>query len=401
MSELITNNHRRAALENFTIRLVNGENGRKLMDENKEILDTVTPSETMHVLDNLLVSGVPHEKVKANVGKLLNAFNKSLSGFRWDKPGEGHFLHYLMLENREAEKIMNEIKVLNKKIFKGETAELAGLTSKLRMLMLKLRDYELHYIKKENILFPYIEKVFPEYHCLQIMWSFHDDYRRTLKKITLNLEDGHPDYDLLNKEIGKLFFVILPLIFREEQIVFPVALRAIPESSWDEMMHQSHDQGWCYIEPPLKESASSLNTSKHEGLTDLGSGMLSAEQLRLILNNSPADVTFIDENDEVKYFSESKNRIFPRSRAIIGRKVQNCHPPQSLHVVNEIIASFRSGEKDHADFWIQVKGRFIYIRYLALRNEAGVYKGTLEVSEDVTQARELVNERRLLKWGVE
>lgn len=400
MSELITNSHRRAALEKFTLSLINGENGKKLIEDNREILNNVSPFETMQVLDSLLVSGMPHERIKASVGKILNVFNKSLSSYTWQKPGEGHFLHYLMLENREAEKIMIEIKVINKKIFKGETEEHASLTSKLRELMLKLRDFELHYIKKENILFPYIEKVFPQYRCLQIMWSFHDDYRRTLKLINLNLADTHPDYDLLNKEIGKLFFVILPLIFREEQIVFPVALNAIPERSWNEMMEQSYDQGWCYIRPPEK-SASVSKKPEPEGLIDLGSGMLTSQQLVLILNNSPVDVTFIDENDEVRYFSESKDRIFPRSRAIVGRKVQNCHPPQSLHIVNEIIAAFRRGEKDHADFWIQVKGRFIYIRYLALRSETGEYKGTLEVSEDVTQARELVNERRLLKWGEE
>lgn len=400
MSELITSEYRKSAIENFTLQLIGSGDGKKLMDENQEILSTVTPFETMQVLDTLLVSGIPVEKVKAGVGKILNAFSKSLSSYRWEKPGEGHFLHYLMLENREAEKIMNEIKSINKKIFKGETAEHAALTSKLRRLMLKLRDFELHYIKKENILFPYIEKAFPRYHCLQIMWSFHDDYRRTLKKINLNLDDAHPDYDLLNKEIGKLFFVILPLIFREEQIVFPVALNAIPESAWDEMMQQSYDQGWCYIRPPEKSASASIKPEP-EGLIDLGSGMLTREQLTLLLNNSPADVTFIDENDEVRYFSESKDRIFPRSRAIIGRKVQNCHPPQSLHVVNEIIAAFRSGEKEHADFWIQVKGRFLYIRYLAMRNQAGEYKGTLEISEDITRARELVNERRLLKWGEE
>jgi PAS domain S-box-containing protein len=400
MSELITSDYRKSAIENFALQLIGGGNGKKLMDENQEILSAVTPFETMQVLDTLLVSGVPLEKVKAGVGKILNAFNKSLTSYRWEKPGEGHFLHYLMLENREAEKIMNEIRSINKKIFKGEKGEQAELTSRLRQLMLKLRDYELHYIKKENILFPYIEKAFPRYHCLQIMWSFHDDYRRTLKKVNLNLDDAHPDYDLLNKEIGKLFFVILPLIFREEQIVFPVALNAIPGSSWDEMMQQSYDQGWCYIRPPEK-SARASRKPEPEGLIDLGSGMLTQEQLTLILNNSPADVTFIDENDEVRYFSESKDRIFPRSRAIIGRKVQNCHPPQSLHVVNEIIAAFRRGEKDHADFWIQVKGRFLYIRYLALRNQAGEYKGTLEVSEDITRARELVNERRLLKWAEE
>lgn len=387
---------RKADLESFALQFIKGENGKKLIQEQQIVLSTVTPFETMQVLDSLLVSGVPLETVKANVGKILNVFYKSLSHYHWDKPGDGHFLHYLMLENREAEKIMNEIKSLNKQIFKIETDERPELTSRLRALMIKLKDYEMHYIKKENILFPHIEKAFPQYRCLQIMWSFHDDYRRALKIINLNLDDPYPDYDLLNREIGKLFFVVLPLMFREEQVVFPVAMESLPESSWEEIMEQSFDQGWCYIEPPQR-------TSKRvdlpfKGMINLGSGLLTSEQARLIFNTLPVDLTFIDENDEVRYFSESKERIFPRSGAIIGRKVQNCHPPQSVDVVNKIIAAFRNGDKDHADFWIQMKGRFIYIRYFALRNELGAYQGTLEVSQDITEARELSNERRLLNW---
>jgi DUF438 domain-containing protein len=119
----------------------------------------------------------------------------------------------------------------------------------------------------------------------------------------------------------------------------------------------------------------------------------------MLLNSLPVDITFIDENDEVQYFSDGRTRIFPRSEAIIGRKVQNCHPPESVHIVNEILNTFRNGQKDHADFWIQMKDRFISIRYFALRNEQGEYKGTIEVSQDVTGLRSLHGERRLLEWS--
>lgn len=389
-------NKRTEELMSFALQLINGENGCKLIREHEDVLSSVTPFETMETLDGLLVSGVPLENVKANVGKILNAFYKSLVRHQWNKPGEGHFLHYLMQENREVEKILDEIKLINKRIFKGEIEERAALTSQLKILMSRLRDYELHYIKKENILFPHIEKAFPKYRCLQIMWSFHDEYRRAIKIINMNLNDKYPDYDLLNREIGKIFFVILPLVFREEQVIYPVAMEMLPESDWEDMMEQSSGQGWCYIEPPVRTSKKKDQGSA--GMINLGSGFLTSEQAQLIFNNLPVDVTYIDENDEVKYFTESKERIFPRSRAIIGRKVQNCHPPQSVDVVNKIIDAFRKGEKDHADFWIQMKGRFIYIRYFALRNEHGVYHGTLEVSQDATGARELTNERRLLNW---
>lgn len=136
-----------------------------------------------------------------------------------------------------------------------------------------------------------------------------------------------------------------------------------------------------------------------EGLCDLMTGSLTRDQIVMMLNHLPLDITFVDENDEVRYFSGARDRIFPRSEAIIGRKVQNCHPPESVHVVNQIIESFRNGSRNHADFWLDARKRFIHIRYFAMRDDKGNYKGTLEVSQDVTEIRELKGEQRLLSWN--
>jgi DUF438 domain-containing protein len=304
-----------------------------------------------------------------------------------------------MLENREVQKIMTKLKSVIKVFFKGENQDFSTLRHKLMQYVEQLKTYELHYIKKENILFPYIEKTFPQYRCLQLMWSFHDDFRRSLKILDVILQETLPNKELLNKEIGKLFFVVLPIVFREEQIVFPVALRAIPEKAWIEMMEQSYDAEWCFIKQPDRKYNTNMASFSLNGKINLGTGFLSSEQVIMLLNNLPVDITFIDENDEVLYFSGAKDRIFPRSKAIIGRKVQNCHPPESVHIVNEIITAFRNGQNDHADFWIQMKSRFINIRYFALRNEQGLYKGTIEVSQDVTEIRSLQGECRLLEWN--
>lgn len=385
MSEIIFNRQDRIeALADFSRRLIRGEDGRMLIEKHKQIINTVTPDETMQVLDKLLLEGLPIETVKPNVGKIINVFYKSLSAYQWEKPGEGHFLYYLMLENREVQKIMTKLKSVIKVFFKGENQDFSTLRHKLMQYVEQLKTYELHYIKKENILFPYIEKTFPQYRCLQLMWSFHDDFRRSLKILDVILQETLPNKELLNKEIGKLFFVVLPIVFREEQIVFPVALRAIPEKAWIEMMEQSYDAEWCFIKQPDRKYNTNMASFSLNGKINLGTGFLSSEQVIMLLNNLPVDITFIDENDEVLYFSGAKDRIFPRSKAIIGRKVQNCHPPESVHIVNEIIAAFRNGQNDHADFWIQMKSRFINIRYFALRNEQGLYKGTIEVSQDVT-----------------
>lgn len=400
MSEFLNNNSSRiAALADFTRGMIRRENGQLLIEQYKSLIDTISPTETMLVLDQMLTEGFSNETVKSSLGKIINVFYKSLSTHSWDKPEENHFLSCLMQENREAEKIMSKLKTVIKSLFGSADKDEVSQLNDLRKYIAQLKLYELHYLKKENILFPYIEKAFPQYRCLQLMWSFHDDFRRCIKNLEANLNSGSPDKMSLIKELGKLFFVVLPIIFREEQIVFPVALRAIPEQQWDGMLRQSFETGWCYIDPPKVILPRETNGFQHGGKINLGTGFLTPDQLALLFNNLPVDITFVDENDEVCYFSGVKERIFPRSKAIIGRKVQNCHPHESVHVVNNIIQAFRSGQKEHADFWIQMRGRFIQIRYFAIRDEEGSYKGTIEVSQDVTEIRQLQGERRLLDWS--
>jgi uncharacterized protein len=398
MSEYFNNNRDRLnRLTGFARSLVGGEDGRELIQMYKDEIAGVTPFETMYVLDKLLLEGIEIEKVKEYTGKIINVFFKSLQGYSWQKPAEGHFIYYLMLENREAEKIINDLRVVIKKLYHDRNSQKTSLLKDLKLHLNRLKEYELHYIKKENILFPFIEKAFPNYRCLQLMWSFHDDFRRSIRDLDTLLENQSPDREKLSRVLGKLFFVVLPIIFREEQIVFPVAIEVLHEKAWIEMMHQSHETGWFKINipAPLK---STRDLSVSGNFIDLKSGLLNPEQIILLLNNLPVDITYVDENDEVRYFSSGKHRIFPRSNAIIGRKVQNCHPPASVHIVNDIIESFRKGVKDQAEFWINRKGSFIHIRYFVLRNEHQEYKGVIEVSQDVTSLRALEGERRLLDW---
>ena len=131
---------------------------------------------------------------------------------------------------------------------------------------------------------------------------------------------------------------------------------------------------------------------------DLNTGALTSEQVNLILTNLPVDISFVDDEDKVVYYSNTKGRIFARTPAVIGRKVQNCHPSESVHMVNRIIDAFRAGKRDMAEFWIEIGGKFIHIRYFAVRDTEGRYKGCLEVSQDVTGIRALQGQRRLLDW---
>lgn len=449
---------RRDALATFARRLVSGENGKSLYEKYRSTIETVTPFEAMMLLDGLLKQGHSFGTVKYYTARLLNLFYKSLAAWPCELPGEGHFLHYLAQENREAEKIMAAIKKVAKQYLSQGSPELPTeevVNLELLTLLSRLDDYALHYVKKENFLFPWLEKVHPEPGCLQIMWSLHDDFRRTLRSLKKMLREGTPGREQLSPLLGNLFFVVLPVIFREEHILFPVALSVIPRKAWDDMLEESLDTGWCYgVTPvlPLREEPAGTTTIsernlQHQGgafpgdsvvstglvqdvsgrtipvppggsdlsasfaahlpgsfsgagssLIDLGTGLLTPEQLVLMLNHMPIDVTLVNEHDVVLYFSGGPHRIFPRSKAIIGRKVQNCHPPESVHMVEEILAAFRNGEKDQAAFWIQSRGKIIHIRYFALRDETGNYRGTLEFSQDITEIKKLEGEKRLLDW---
>lgn len=388
------------SLVQYCTRLIHGENGRELFDAYRSQIECVESEEVMEVLDYLLQSEIPFEKIKGNVGKIMNVFYKSLDSQNITYPDESHFLRYLMAENRAMETRMQEIKTALKALSLASGIEKPGVLANLLDKVNGLQPYELHYIKKENILFPHIERNFPSFRCLQLMWSFHDDFRRSLKELKRLLSMENPDETAINQEMGRLFFVVLPVIFREEKVVFPVALRYLPDDVWQDMMEQSFETGWCFIPQP-SDVASGKLPDKHtsgEGLVNLDTGALLPSEIILMMENLPVDITYIDENDVVRYFSGAKHRIFPRSKAIIGRKVQNCHPPSSVHIVNEIVEAFRSGEREVAEFWIQMRGRFIHIRYFALYDKDRHYKGTIEVSQDVTGIRDLTGERRLLQW---
>jgi DUF438 domain-containing protein len=400
MSELIQNKQiEESEAYLFCRRLIDGENGKMLFEEYRDTLAGVSPFDAMMVFDQLLTNGYSHSTVKKNVGKIINAFTKSLESQPVEPLSENHFLSWLMLENREVEKVTAIARPAIKSLFKEGKDDNSEEIGQIKNLIERLKEYDLHYVKKENILFPYLEKVFTQHKCLQLMWSFHDDFRRGLKTIEDLLSRAELDKDALNRELGQLFFVIFPIIFREEKIVFPVALRAIPPKLWDEMLRQSAEIGWCYGVNPSVDANAHITAGSLDGLVDLDTGLLSAEQIVLMLNHLPIDITYVDEKDEVRYFSGTPHRIFPRSKAIIGRTVQNCHPHDSVHIVNEIIDAFRSGKRDHADFWLTMRGRFIYIRYFALRDKSGVYRGTIEVSQDLTEARALEGQQRLLSWS--
>jgi hypothetical protein len=232
------------------------------------------------------------------------------------------------------------------------------------------------------------------------MWSFHDEIRqdiRSLIELTGSNEFGIKDF---NRLIGNVYFNMYAIRFREEAILFPYALETLPAGLLDSLLPECRALGFPYYNTYQNIQTEPFQTgmTSNSGDADLGTGILSLEQIRLIFNHLPVDITFVDEHNKVRYFSTPEKRIFPRSNAIIGRDVRNCHPPESVHVVEEIVEAFRSGKEDNASFWIKIKNELILIQYFAVRNEKDEYKGVIEVSQEVSGIKGLEGERRLLEW---
>lgn len=192
---------------------------------------------------------------------------------------------------------------------------------------------------------------------------------------------------------------VTEMIYKEEKILFPMMLETLSDDEWYDVCLGEDVLGYVLASPaaPWQRAAGAFQAAAPTvaGILEVMTGQVTLEQLNLILTHLPVDLSFVDENDEVRFYSEGPERIFPRSPAVIGRKVQNCHPPHSMHTVQAILDDFRAGTKSTSEFWIQMQGKFIHIRYFALRTQAGEYRGCLEVSQDVTHIRQLSGEQRL------
>lgn len=408
MSEFINNNEKRVEeLLAFSLGMMSGENGKMLLEKYKEAIENVTPHDMLLLEDKQMQMGIKPKAIKKDVDKVINTFFNKLKEYSWEKPKEGTFLYFLMLENRAYEFKLNRVKKIIKSYKGHEASNFNHLRNDLVGSFEEFQEFESHYVKKENILFPFLEKKWSSYRPLTVMWSLHDDIRKKLKQIIGILKSETSSWADLNKEIGAYYFLVFGMIQKEDLIVYPVASETVSDDEWKEMHSQSFEYPFPFIESPsmpesIKEIVSEEQTeiSQIDGNLTLKSetGELNLEQILLLLNNLPVDITFVDENDKVKFFSRPEERFFPRSPAIIGRAVQNCHPPESVHIVEKIVDSFKNGEKDNAKFWIELKGRFILIQYFALRNDKNEYKGIVEVSQDVTGIRALKGEQRLLDW---
>lgn len=341
------------------------------------------------------------ENIKSALNRIINIFSNELDDDVFNLCRHvPQFISILTEENTAITEHMESIKEQLQLFSKAEegSQEFDRHKRAIKKKIEELGEIDKHYVKKENILFPYVEKYIPEYRCANVMWSIHDDVRKGMKALLEVLSDSKYDGVRFNRVVGKLFFDIYGLIFREDYILLPMSALRIPEDIFPEMAAQCPEEGYSFIEEPEVATVKAKEQELPEGMINMETGSLSVGELMTMLNTLPVDITYVDADDRVRYFSSPQERIFPRSKAIIGRSVQNCHPPESVHIVNEVVERLKSGKKNVESFWIQMMGKFILIQYFALRNHNGEYIGTIEVSQDVTDIRELAGEKRLLDY---
>lgn len=260
-----------------------------------------------------------------------------------------------------------------------------------------LCEVEKHYLRKENQLFPFIEKYGWDT-TSQYMWTFHDQIREELKNIRIKLQEKTFDNILMlfNDLVENMHHMIL----LEETTLFPNALESLNKNDWKEVSLGDEEIGTMievsYVHP--KDDVKKRKIDIKDDAIHYDEGYLTPSQINLIFKHLPVDITYVDENDKVTFYNNGDERIFPRSPGIIGREVRFCHPPKSVDTVLKILDEFKAGTKDSAQFWINFKGKFIHIRFFAIRDEYKNYKGVMEITQDVTDIRNLEGERRLLDW---
>ena len=389
---------RKNILREVAVKLSSGEDLGDIKKYFLKHLGAVNPSEIAFYENEFISDGVSQDTFQVLLDIGLEVFRDSIQNQKPIVP-KGHPIHTLMAEHALLMEYANELQGLVGQVSRGERDSKPEYLDRIRQLIGFFAESESHYLREENALFPGIEK-----HGLTgppaAMWSEHQEIHTIEKSLfDLNSDNDKGLADNLKKmsEVSLSLANMLASHFnKENSILFPASMRFFSEEEWDTVVEDFNDIGYCsYSIRPVGKGKTTEFVSD-EGEVVFGSGKLSVEMLEAIFSHLPIDMTFVDAQDRVQFFSESPERIFVRSRAIVGRSVQLCHPKDSVHVVEDILNDFRDGKRDSAEFWINLGGKTIHIRYFAVRDDEGKYLGCLEVSQDITDIMKITGEKRLL-----
>lgn len=403
MTEGLNNReYRQEKLKEVIRELHEGKTVEEVREKFAKVIDGVSPAEIGKMEVQLVKEGLPIEEIQNLCDVHAAVFKGTLDEIHHPDQVPGHPIYTLKKENQTLESYIDNTLEDNKLNFKEEDSKENII--KLREDFNFLWDIDKHYSRKENLIFPYLEKygvTAPP----KVMWGVDDEIRAKIKTIIEELRDYKGNKDELVEKIEACSDQIKEMIFKEDSILFPMSLETLNEQEWISIYKESDEVGFAFIAPEKTWEYKRIKAKGEEALEDsetnngtikFENGSLTPEELRSIFEVIPGEVSFVDKNDKVKFFSKGEHRIFTRTKAVIGREVANCHPPGSVHMVDKIVDDFKSGKKDSEDFWIQMGEKFVLIRFFAVRNEEGEYLGTLEYVQNVSPIRKLEGEKRLV-----
>jgi len=399
MSQEINNRERRKqAIKDMLRQLHEGKTVEEVQSIFRDAFDGVSASEISAAEQALINEGLPVAEVQRLCDVHSAVFKGSIEEIH--APSDvskipGHPAHTLKAENAAITAHMNErIRPLLSRVAEGTLASQALLPEIGALLAI-----DLHYSRKENLFFPYLEQ-----HGItappKVMWGVDDEIRALLKDSAKLAAQGS---DQTAAKLTEGLTRVEEMIFKEENILIPMLIDTLSAEEWSKIAQESGEIDYCMIETPpvwrakgAPAEQAAAPAAPVNGAVQLPTGFLSVPELSRLLDILPIDITFVGADDTVRYFSQGSERVFPRTKAIIGRNVKNCHPPASVHIVEGIIEDFKNGKKDHEDFWIKLGDKFVYIRYFAVRDEAGKYLGVLEVTQDIKPIQAIEGEKRLV-----
>lgn len=401
MSEYINNRQlRQKTIKDIIRQLHEGKTVEQVKSQFEHVFHGVSATEISEAEGALIAEGLPVEEVQKLCDVHAAVFKGSIEEIH--QPEEpalipGHPIQVLVRENKKISHILEK----EVRPYLSLTAlEVAGAVDQLKAGVEQLKDLGIHYQKKENLYFPYMEKygiTAPP----KVMWGVDDEIRAQVKEVCALLSDDSFEKETLIKKTQDMADKIEEMIFKEENIMVPMLMENLTQEEWKTIADGSGEIGYMIEHVPQWEPGEADREEKsaiepETGIVKLPSGEMKTEELTALLNTLPFDITFVDKEDKVKYFSEGKDRAFPRTRTIIGRNVSNCHPPASVHIVEKIVEDFKNGVKDEEDFWIRMGKKYILIRYYAVRSEAGEYLGVVEVTQDIDEIQNITGEKRLM-----
>ena len=393
------------AIKKLIKKLHEGVDPKKVKEEFKDVIKNLSSYEIAQAEEQLIKEGMPIEEIHHMCDVHLAILQETLEEEQ-DLAPEGHPINILMQEHTILLEKVNRLRDIYKEISKkNRFPEIINELIEIESIVDMIQKSEDHYLREENVLFPYLEK----YGVTQppkIMWIDHDRIRDLEKNlISLVKNKNELEFPIFLEKFHLYAHGLAEMLAshfpKENKVLFPTAMKLLKESDWVDVRKQFDDIGYFFLSPevtPVKDEVEEVSkpVMVDEKQVDLGNGILDLEIVQQIFKTLPIDTTFVDKDDVVKFYSEGPDRVFIRTPSVIGRLVENCHPSKSVDKVMEIIDKFKNKTLDKAEFWLELGDRFILIRYFPVRNKTGEYLGVLEVTQDITDIRKIEGEKRLL-----